>query len=825
MPIPIILGIGAAVAGIGGIIGGVSGAAKMKDAKDTMDAAGRKHEENIAKFQKQKDDTVAVMDALGKKEMTILSGFETFSQLIEKIQNRPTFKAYDKNGISVPKYDPNDLQKVSIGAGVLLGGLGSAAAGTDGGFAAAGATTAAVMALGTASTGTAISGLTGVAATKATLAILGGGTLAAGGGGIALGATMLSAATLGVGLLVGGIIFNVVGGSISNKADEAWSQMKRAEAEINKICKHLEKLGATAKRYHGALVIVENIYTDHLNKLYSIVETAQKTDWTAFSDEEKLVTENTVLLVGLLYNMCKVQLVFSSGNDSETNRINIMEINKSIADTNKVLGDTGLGEKDALAGQLSTAIQISSLETLSKIGRDDNYPSNGNYELTCDIDASGSKKGMGFEPISFNGTLEGNGFKISGLYINRGNDTDVGLFKNIGEDGQINGVNIVIDTINGKSCVGGLAGTSLGFITNCSVSGMVNGYSNFVGGLVGQNKGSIRDSCSSADVTGEGDQVGGLVGYMGTNGTITGCQSIGQVNGRNTIGGIVGYNEGNIIDSYSSGEVTGKKDKNDSGDSVERLKGLTKAVGDADVSATGMGAVALAAGLFSGMLKGMVGMGNMVGGLVGENAGNVSLCYSTGNVCGSDGVGGLAGYNSKNISDSCSSGEVVGREKVGGLVGCCRMSGNTGCCYSTGKVSGDKKVGGLVGCNMSGKITDSYSSGEVTGSIQIGGLVGENCYSCSISRCYSTGKVCKTDGADDGGGLIGSGNKDDITDSYWDVATSETTESDGGKGKITSKMQSRTLYNGWDFEKIWEIDEGKDYPRLCGFASKAGGVC
>ena len=111
----------------------------------------------------------------------------------------------------------------------VLGGLGGAGLGAAGGFAAAGATTAAVMALGTASTGTAIASLSGVAATNATLALLGGGTLAAGGGGMAAGAAALGAATLGVGLLVGGIIFSFTGGKLSDKADEAWAQMKKAE--------------------------------------------------------------------------------------------------------------------------------------------------------------------------------------------------------------------------------------------------------------------------------------------------------------------------------------------------------------------------------------------------------------------------------------------------------------------------------------------------------------------------------------------------------------------------------------------------------------------
>ena len=148
--------------------------------------------------------------------------------MFEQIKNRLTFENYSKNGVTLPRYDVEELKEVSIGAGVLLGGLDGAGLGVAGGFAAAGATTAAVMALGTASIGTAIATLSGAAATNATLAALGGG-------GIVLGTTILGAATLGVGLLVGGAIFSITGGKLSDKADEAWSQMKKDEEKINEI--------------------------------------------------------------------------------------------------------------------------------------------------------------------------------------------------------------------------------------------------------------------------------------------------------------------------------------------------------------------------------------------------------------------------------------------------------------------------------------------------------------------------------------------------------------------------------------------------------------
>lgn len=103
--------------------------------------------------------------------------------------------------------------------------------------------------LGTASTGTAIASLSGVAATNVTLAALGGDSLAVGGGGMALGTAIISGATLEIGLLVGGIIFNVTGSSLSNKVDEAWSQMKNAEKEIDKICAYMMALSNISNKY------------------------------------------------------------------------------------------------------------------------------------------------------------------------------------------------------------------------------------------------------------------------------------------------------------------------------------------------------------------------------------------------------------------------------------------------------------------------------------------------------------------------------------------------------------------------------------------------
>lgn len=333
MPLPlfIALGVGAASA--------IRGGMKMKEANDTLEMSKRRHEDNIERFEEKNKETNEVLDILGKTELEILNSFETFSDTIEKIQNRPEFKEYHKDGITLPKYDPESLKEVSVGAGVVLGGLGGAAAGVAGGYAAAGAATSAVMALGTASTGAAISSLSGAAATNATLAALGGGSLVSGGGGMAAGTALLGNIALGAGALVGGVIFNVVGNKMSDKADEAFSQMLKAEEKVDKICRYLDRLKVTAVKYTNSLQEVRTKYIQYFDKVCYTVNIQKKTDWNLFSEKEKQEVQNTILLVGLLYKMCKVNLVNKATEEGEMNTINHKDVDGAINDARYILDE------------------------------------------------------------------------------------------------------------------------------------------------------------------------------------------------------------------------------------------------------------------------------------------------------------------------------------------------------------------------------------------------------------------------------------------------------------------------------------------------------
>ncbi len=283
MPLPLIIGIGAAIAGAAGVGSGIRGGMKMKEANETMKLADSRHKKNISRFEKQSKKTSEQMDKVGQEELRILNSFEAFTQVFEKIHNKPQFKTFDKAGVVLPQYNAEELKKVSASAA------------------------------------------------------LGGGSIAAGGGGMALGSAILGGATLGVGLLVGGIIFNITGSSLSNKADEAWSQMKKAEGEIDKICLYLDNLFNYAEKFYSTLTKVNRLYIEHFEKLRTIVEVDGKTNWNMFTSEEQVMTQNTALLVGVLFNMCKVKLVLVAENETDSNKVNSVAINKSIEDANKVL--------------------------------------------------------------------------------------------------------------------------------------------------------------------------------------------------------------------------------------------------------------------------------------------------------------------------------------------------------------------------------------------------------------------------------------------------------------------------------------------------------
>jgi len=198
-------------------------------------------------------------------------------------------------------------------------------------------------------------------------------------------------------------------------------------------------------------------------------------------------------------------------------------------------------------------------------------------------------------------------------------------------------------------------------------------------------------------------------------------------------------------------------------------------------SATADTAVISNVGLIGGSVRGWT----EVGALAGYNRGTISNSYNTGSVGGGARVGGLVGNNVEGtIRSSYSTGGVSTsvNDSVGGLVG--QNVGNISNSYATGRVQGGlDDVGGLVGAN-GGTIVNSYSSGEVSGNPNAGGLVGNNFG--TISNSYWNRDVRAVgigNGAQDGAtGLTavqmmqqGSFTSFDFTTPVWGIGEGRTT--------------------------------------------------
>jgi len=171
---------------------------------------------------------------------------------------------------------------------------------------------------------------------------------------------------------------------------------------------------------------------------------------------------------------------------------------------------------------------------------------------------------------------------------------------------------------------------------------------------------------------------------------------------------------------------------------------------------------------------------------------------------GGSGVGGLLGSNNGGtISNSYSSGEISGEDFVGGLVGQINDSdgGTISNSYSTSKVIGKNTVGGLVGSNNGGTINNSYSFGSVIGINAVGGLVGQNLGTISNSYSRSTVAPAINSLGKFFGGFVGWNNGGTISDSYYDKEIGF--NAGEGEGKTTEEM--KVAFDGWDFNKIWNI--------------------
>ena len=364
--------------------------------------------------------------------------------------------------------------------------------------------------------------------------------------------------------------------------------------------------------------------------------------------------------------------------------------------------------------------------------------------------------------------------------------TDVNDLQNMNLD--LAGTYWLTNDIDASATVGWNGGQGFAPIGNSGDSepftGTFNGFGHIISGLY-INRVITR---VAPDVYNLG-LFGCINGATIRNVSLTGLDYTGTSGGAGTIGKAVGL-AGEVINStisncHTAGTITNYGD----------ASGLTGTV-DVDSVVTNCSAAV-----------NCISTNSAATGFTHSNGGIISNSYATGNttsatVGGTGYGGGFCWYNLGEITQCHSTGIVIGKTQLGGFCG--RNDNIIIRCYAIGNVTGTgDNVGGFVGWNNGGSIDDCYTKGNATGDDYIGGFCGRNSTE-TITHCYSTGIPS---GDTNIGGFCGI-NTGTITDCFWDTDTSGTAISDGGTGKTTSEMKTKSTFTdvNWDFIVIWFIN-------------------
>lgn len=180
-------------------------------------------------------------------------------------------------------------------------------------------------------------------------------------------------------------------------------------------------------------------------------------------------------------------------------------------------------------------------------------------------------------------------------------------------------------------------------------------------------------SITNLTIAGHDQDYIGLFGCLGEDGQVKklGLKQVDIV-GRDMVGIVCGWNEGGILKSGVSGQVTGS--------------------------------------------------GDYIGGLCGANAAVIDQCSVVGAVEGNLYIGGLCGENDAEIFRSFATAAISGYRYAGGLCG--DNSGQISQSYAVGAVTGNRNLGGLCGIG-SGAVSDSFWDTQTTGRATSSGGTGK----------------------------------------------------------------------------------------------------
>lgn len=381
----------------------------------------------------------------------------------------------------------------------------------------------------------------------------------------------------------------------------------------------------------------------------------------------------------------------------------------------------------------------------------DNYPTEGWLPI-----------GNSNKSAYFSGEFDGNGKTISGLWINRPQTDNVGLFGYVaGSTTSIKNLTLKDANIKGRSSVGGVVGYGSGFsMDSVTFSGNVIGNYGNVGGIIG----NANYSCSFTNIIVYGeiagsDEVGGIAGYAYEGLTIKRCMSfVKLLSSGNYCGGICGHAySGSLETNYSHCKITSN--------------------------------------------------GNYIGGIVGYAKGDIYDNYTTGTLVSKNGkMGGICGYlegSNKKITSypyysysycerNYSLVSIIGGDSIGGIVG--MFDGREGTYAGETYKYYSYIYSNVVMCpqikgkgEYIGKIYGyEYGSGRYT----YVGSVGTT----ETNKALTTTKII-VDGVEQG-------------------STGDNEQNGQSAGKTVLQYKAAYMGIGWNFTDVWDIQETESFPYL-----------
>ena len=496
------------------------------------------------------------------------------------------------------------------------------------------------------------------------------------------------------------------------------------------------------------------------------------------------------------------------------------------------------------------------------------------YQLASNISLSQTTwRPIGDADHPFTGSLEGNGYSITGLNLSySGTSAEpvrAGLFDLL--QGSVKHLSLsgsITADLSGTAIQAGLLAAELqdAAVSDCTFAGEMilttsgsesSVYAALLAGTM--NNSTVSNCTTDGSLQVESTAAGRAAGITGSalGCTISSCTNQGDVSvlasGTTTsaqadAAGIVADLRGDtqVNDCHNYGSITSY------GSAMANGGGIVGILGDSasDGSVTGCAN--------AGAIDVYVGGQNYAaygGGIAGQNRGDITDCHNTGSVHVSDWSraslgGGVVGGNLEsatisgcsntgdvvvegNLSDSSFSMDYAGTSYAGGLAGLHDGSSKIEGCWNSGSVHcysnwSSSIAGGLCGSvSAIAAVENAFNTGSVSAyqegdssySSSAGGIVGHNGGNDNpdLLHCYSIGRVYANGSW---GTKIGSSYFSSNSDCYA-LGDGRLNVRDGGYiqssnisyvSQTPEEMEQQSTYAAFDFDTVWQMGDGASYP-------------